>query len=50
MQFATLRELAETDPSLADATEPLLAIIAGMRYQLEQLACLSLETVQIEPI
>lgn len=49
--FATrVRELAETDPSLTDITEPLLAIIAAMHCQLERLTHRVLETVRVEPI
>lgn len=49
--FATrVRELAETDPSLADITEPLLAIIAAMHCQLERLTRRVLEAVRVEPI
>ncbi|SES10640.1 Transposase [Sphingobium sp. YR768] len=49
--FATrVRELAETDPSLADITEPLLAIIAAMHCHLERLTRRVLEAVRVEPI
>lgn len=50
-QFAArVRELAETDPTLTDITEPLLAVIASMYRELERLTRRALESVRVEPI
>ena len=43
--FATrVRELAETDPSLADITEPLLAIVAAEQVRLLFIFSLIIQT------
>lgn len=47
---AQVRELASADPTLADITEPLLAIVAVMNRELERLTRHVLDAVRVEPI
>lgn len=47
---ARVRELASADPTLADITEPLLAIVTVMNRELERLTRHVLDAVRVEPI